>query len=257
MREGYVFNGNIIHSNLSIDDNLKKSYGINKFYKYKIEQRLERNLCVNIKDLSPLFWSIFIDCIKNSAPKKSNIKRRQILNIFVLDLITSYRGWRHYKGLPVRGQRTWSNHMSSFKSNLLLRNFKIKFARKFYGNLPVHEVSMALSAEQINLMWKLQWFNEWLSAKVGRLNYKGGPNTIKIDLFGMANNQIMNPMKFKKMTKKQRQSFKKNYFSLGFDPGFTKPLLKELYNSRMDSDFKSDVGSKLVFRKIDSKKTYC
>jgi hypothetical protein len=70
----------------------------------------------------------------------------------------------------------------------------------------------------------------------------------------MANGQIMNPSKFKKMTKKQKQSFKKNHFTLGFDPGFTKPLLRELYKSRMDPDYKSDVSSKLLFRKQDAKK---
>jgi len=70
----------------------------------------------------------------------------------------------------------------------------------------------------------------------------------------MANGQIMNPAKFKKMTKKQKQSFKKNHFTLGFDPGFTKPLLRELYKSRMDPEYKSDVSSKLLFRKQDAKK---
>jgi hypothetical protein len=70
----------------------------------------------------------------------------------------------------------------------------------------------------------------------------------------MANNQVMNPLKIKKMTKKQKQSMKKNHFSMGFDPGFTKPLLRELYKSRTDPDYRSDVGSKLLFRKQDQKK---
>ncbi len=64
----------------------------------------------------------------------------------------------------------------------------------------------------------------------------------------------MNPIKFQKMTKKQRQSFKKNHFTLGFDPGFTKPLLRELYKARTNPDYKSDIQSKLLFRKVDTKK---
>lgn len=207
----------------------------------------------NIKDLPILNWTIFLKFITSIVPNKSNLKRRVLLNVLILDLITSYRGWRHYKGLPVRGQRTWTNHSSSYRSNVTLRNYKIKLAKKFYGNLPIYEINIALAAEQINLLWKLQWYSEWLSAKKSRINFKGNANTIKIDLFGMANNQIMNPMKFKKMTKKQKQSFKKNHFSLGFDPGFTKPLLKELYNSRIDSESKSD-NSKLIFRKSETKK---
>jgi hypothetical protein len=70
----------------------------------------------------------------------------------------------------------------------------------------------------------------------------------------MANGQIVSPARLKKMTKKQKQSVKKNHFTLGFDPGFTKPLLKELYKSRIDPDYKSDVASKLIFRKQDTKK---
>jgi hypothetical protein len=139
-----------------------------------------------------------------------------ILHVFLLDIITSYRGWRHYKGLPVRGQRTWTNSWSTFRSNTLLRNYKVKLAKKFYGNLPTHEVSIALAAEQINLIWKTQWFSEWVSAKRSRLNFKGSENTIKIDLYSMANGQIVSPARLKKMSKKQKQSVKKKPFYFRF-----------------------------------------
>lgn len=48
---------------------------------------------------------------------------------------------------------------------------------------------------------------------------------MRIDLFSMSVNQIMHPLKLKNLSKKQKQSFKKNYFTLGFDFGFTRPLL--------------------------------
>jgi len=70
----------------------------------------------------------------------------------------------------------------------------------------------------------------------------------------MAHGQVMNPIKFQRMTKKQKQSFKKNHFTLGFDPGFTKPLLSELYKTRTDPTYKSDIQSKLLFRKVEIKK---
>lgn len=235
-------------------ENLKKSYGFNKFFLKKLEQRLESSLAIKLKDMTQKSWAVFINTISPIVPKKSSLKKRTLLNIFLLDLITSYKGWRHYKGLPVRGQRTWTNAWSSFRSNVTLRNYKIKVAKKFYGNLPTYEVNVALAAEQINVVWKTQWYDEWFAAKLSRLNFKGNAKTIKIDLYSMANGQIMNPAKFKKMTKKQKQSFKKNHFTLGFDPGFTKPLLRELYKSRMDPDYKSDVSSKLLFRRQDTRK---
>jgi len=78
---------------------------------------------------------------------------------------------------------------------------------------------------------------------------------MKIDLYSMAKGQIMNPLKLSKLSKKQRQSFKKkNHFSLGFDPGFTKSLLTELYKARTNLDFKSPIQSQLLFKKFEQKK---
>jgi hypothetical protein len=72
---------------------------------------------------------------------------------------------------------------------------------------------------------------------------------MKIDLYSMSHYQVMHPLKLKNLSKKQKQSFKKNYFSLGFDPGFTKPLLNSIFNSAISDSFESDLkGSKLVLR---------
>jgi len=194
----------------------------------KIEQRLESLLNIKIKDLPQRDWSVFLNLISKIVPRKSSLKRRTILNVFMLDVITSYRGWRHYKGLPVRGQRTWSNAWSSFRSNLTLRNYKIKMSKKFYGNLPTYEVNIALAAEQINLLWKLQWYHEWLAAKFSRLNFKGNEKTIKIDLYSMANGQIMNPAKFKKMSKKTKTIVKKKSLYFRFWSWFYKTSFKRI-----------------------------
>jgi hypothetical protein len=51
------------------------------------------------------------------------------------------------------------------------------------------------------------------------------------------------------MSKKQKQSFKKNYFSLGFDVGFTKVLLNERYKMDSDNEIKSNVsGASIITR---------
>lgn len=243
-----------MHLNTSLKSTVNSLWGFGNFYLNLLSTRLEVPLHLNIKEVHKSCWFTAINCLYQTVPKKSSLKRRLILNLILLDTVTCYRGWRHYKGLPVRGQRTWTNSSTSYKSNTILRNHKIKVAKNFYGNLPTHEISLALSAEQINLHWKIQFFDEWLSAKRSRLLYRGAPNTIKIDFYSMANGQIMNPIKFQKMTKKQRQSFKKNHFTLGFDPGFTKPLLRELYKVRVNPEYKSDIQSKLLFKKVDTKK---
>lgn len=255
MREGQVFNGKIIQNNWSINDFLKNNWGVSKGLKHIFVSRFEYKNYFFIRDLNNYQWWIFLNFLYKVVPVRTNLKKRCILNLYMLDLINCYRGWRHYKGLPVRGQRTWSNASTAARCNILLRNYRVKMSRRCYGNLPLTEVSIALAAEQINLTWKIQWFDEWLSAKRNRLGFRGAPNQIKIDLYSMARGQIMNPMKYNKMSKKQRQSFKKNHFSLGFDPGFTKPLLTELYKSRIDPDFKSNIQSQLLFKKYEQKRT--
>jgi hypothetical protein len=72
---------------------------------------------------------------------------------------------------------------------------------------------------------------------------------MKIDLYSMNNYQVMHPLKLKNLSKKQKQSYKKNYFSLGFDPGFTKSLLNEVYNKEVSDSTQANLsGSSLVLR---------
>jgi hypothetical protein len=47
-----VFNGKIFHSNLTILENLNKSYGFGDFFFKKLEQRLELSLSIKLKDMS-------------------------------------------------------------------------------------------------------------------------------------------------------------------------------------------------------------
>jgi ribosomal protein S13 len=250
LRQNYVFNNKIIDLEDTLFNNIFNSYGL----KYKslkiIEQRIENLPDSILLDLNKNEWEHFINLIYGIVPYKTNIFKRKSFNIFMADVITLYRGWRHFKGLPVRGQRTWSNAWSAYKANWTLRNFKLNNAKKFYGNIPEKEINVAHIAEQVNMLWKDQWEQEWISAKHSILKFKGHPNTMKIDLYSMANYQVMHPLKLKNLSKKQKSSYKKNYFSLGFDPGFTKSLLNHLHNIDSDENSNSShlLGSSLVLR---------
>lgn len=166
------------------------------------------------------------------VPQKKSIKDRRLLNIFFLDLINSYRGWRHARGLPVRGQRTWTNAWTTYRANLVLREYKIILAKKIYGNISSSELNVAYLAEQVNMLWKLQWEQEWREAKKKRLVYlKKDVNLYKVDLYSMSKGLVGGYTKRGDKAKKQKQTTRKNYFSLGFDTGFTKTLLKTSSNS--------------------------
>ena len=239
----YIFNGKVIDPDLSLYDNIYFTYGLkNKAVNILIE-RMEFNGLKPVKLLSKSDWELYTNIIYSIVPFKCNISKRLIFNVFMLDMITSYRGWRHYRGLPVRGQRTWTNSWSVYKSNWILRNFKLLCAKKNYGNIPARDTRVATIAEYVNSTWKSQWEHEWLAAKSSRLRFKGNKNTIKIDIHAMSNYQIMHPLKLKNLSKKQKQSFRKNYFSLGFDPGFTKPLLLELHNLINSDENNQDLSS--------------
>lgn len=243
----YVFNNKILDSEKSMYNNIFLTYGLKKKSVLVVENRMEINLNLPLKNLKKNEWELYLECIYDIVPFKLSIQKKHTINVYVLDMITSYRGWRHYRGLPVRGQRTWTNAWSSYKSNWVLRNYKLIVSKKNYNNVPIKDVKVATIAEYVNLTWKQQWDYEWLSAKNSRLQFKGNKNTIKIDIYAMANYQVMHPLKLKNLSKKQKQSFKKNYFSLGFDYGFTKNLLQEIYSNE-SGNMDGLTKSSLIFK---------
>lgn len=229
-------------------NNVYLTYGLKKLFLKSLECRLEKSLNTPLKNLNKYEWELYLNCIYEIVPFKLSIEKRKIVNIYILDMITVYRGWRHYRGLPVRGQRTWTNAWSSYRSNWILRNYKLIFSKKNYNNVPIKDVKVATIAEYVNLTWKQQWDYEWISAKNSRLQFKGNKNTIKIDIYAMANYQVMHPLKLKNLSKKQKQSFKKNYFSLGFDAGFTKILLQEIYSDDPENNLNGLTKSSMIFK---------
>jgi len=173
-------------------------------------------------------WISFYRFFTFFVPAASYVKKRRLLFIFFLDLLNTYRGWRHSKGLPVRGQRTWTNSHSTYKSNLILRLFKVNLVRRLYGNVTLKNAAVAYMAEQVNLLWKLQWSKEWHSAKKRRLNIlQKKKGNYKIDLYSMARGQVIFSELKKSKSKKKRKKIKtQSTFLMGFDPGFTKELIR-------------------------------
>lgn len=121
-----------------------------------------------------------------------------------------------------------------------MREVKLRIAKKFYGNIAPNEINMAYLAEDINLLWKAQWDNEWKAAKkkVKLAEKKNSRTPLKIDLASMAkNNIILDDVTNKKLkANKKKRVIQKNVFTLGFDPGFTKFVLKS-YNTLVGSTY--------------------
>jgi len=120
-----------------------------------------------------------------------------------------------------------------------------------YGNLAANEIYTAQLAEHINFTWKYQWYNEWNNARLHRLKSTVHKNVVKTDLYSMALGNVMSPTKFDRLSKKQQQLYNKNHFSLGFESGFTRPLLRELYEMR-STGTKFTKKSGVILHKSDS-----
>ena len=165
MLNSFVYNNKLFFEDFNLNDFYINNTGLNFIFNYNLIKRFEKIINIKLNELDKSEIEIFYIYIFNIIPKNSYFLKKFFLNIIILDSLTTYRGWRHFKGLPVRGQRTWSNSWSVYKSNNILRQFKFKNSKIFYGNVPLREANVAYSAEYVNLLWKIQWLNEWASAK--------------------------------------------------------------------------------------------
>jgi hypothetical protein len=89
---GYVINNKLIDPESSLFKNIFKSYGLKNNFLKLVEQRIENNKSSLIKDLNKNEWEQFLILSYEVIPYKSGVYRRKSLNIFMLDIITTYRG---------------------------------------------------------------------------------------------------------------------------------------------------------------------
>ena len=84
-------------------------YGIGRPTANKILQETGINPDTRVKDLTEAEVGLLRDYIDKHLHVEGDLKREYSLNIKRLMEIGCYRGVRHRKGLPVRGQSTKSN----------------------------------------------------------------------------------------------------------------------------------------------------
>lgn len=84
-------------------------YGVGKTTSNKILKQASIDQNTRIKDLSTDGLNKLRNIIEKSYKIEGDLRREVLLNIKRLKEIKSYRGSRHAKGLPARGQRTKTN----------------------------------------------------------------------------------------------------------------------------------------------------
>lgn len=154
-------------------------------------------------------------------PMHFTFKTRLSYNILFLDLIATYKGYRHCYGYPVRGQRTWSNATSCFSTNLLLRQIRLKLLRQMIRLNSKQPAIFYYFAEQLNLLWKIQWHSEWSQARKKQKLANIKQNTELLDTTSVLRKDVSGISRRSSIHKKKTYSKKKKAFVLGYNVGFT------------------------------------
>ena len=92
-----------------IEIGLTYIYGIGRTLSNEILAETKINPDTRVKDLTDDEINKLRESIEKKHKVEGDLRREVALNIKRLMEIGCYRGWRHKKGLPVRGQRTKTN----------------------------------------------------------------------------------------------------------------------------------------------------
>ncbi len=84
-------------------------YGIGRTSAAQIIEKTGVNPDIRVKNLSEEDEAKLRECIENEYTVEGDLRRTVALDVKRLTEIGSYRGLRHRRGLPVRGQRSKTN----------------------------------------------------------------------------------------------------------------------------------------------------
>lgn len=114
-----------IPSEKRIEIALQYIYGVGKFLAAKVLKELAISPSVRAKDLKDDEIANIASYLEKNYPVEGALRRLTMQNITRLKEIYCYRGLRHRRGLPVRGQRTRSNSRSRKGPRKTVANKKI------------------------------------------------------------------------------------------------------------------------------------
>jgi len=92
-----------------VEVSLTYIYGVGRSTAKKILKRAEINPDTRVKDLTEQEISRIREVLEGNYVVEGDLRRELSMNIKRLMDIGTYRGLRHRRGLPVRGQRTRTN----------------------------------------------------------------------------------------------------------------------------------------------------
>ena len=109
-------------------------YGIGRSAAKEILEATKINPDTRVKDLTPEEESLIRDYIDKNMTVEGDLRRNTAMDIKRLVEIGCYRGVRHRKGLPVRGQRSKTNARTRKGPKRTVANKKKSEEVKVHGN---------------------------------------------------------------------------------------------------------------------------
>jgi len=98
-----------IPDNKAIEISLTYIYGIGRAFSKKILKEANIKIDIRANKLSAEEINRLREIIEKNYKVEGELRRGKMMNVKRLRDIGSYRGSRHFKGLPVYGQRTKTN----------------------------------------------------------------------------------------------------------------------------------------------------
>lgn len=92
-----------------VDIALRYLYGIGPYRAVEVLQKAQVDAAIRVKDLSEAEVARLRTVIDRDYKVEGDLRREIAMNIKRLQEIGAYRGLRHRRNLPVRGQRTRTN----------------------------------------------------------------------------------------------------------------------------------------------------
>ena len=116
-----------------VDVALRYLYGIGPARALEICQRSNIDPAMKARSLSESNIGAIIKVLQDSYTVEGDLRRQVAQNIRRLIAISSYRGVRHRKGLPVHGQRTKTNARTRKGARKTVGAIRDKTTRKIAG----------------------------------------------------------------------------------------------------------------------------
>ncbi len=148
--KGFFFGGQLFYFNQDMPSFQQNTPGLRQCFKSKIGERFELTNFYKTPNLQLIDYELaskrIIKNPLNIILSQINTVNTQIqdihrLSLIRLYLIRSYRGRCHAIGKPAKGQRTWSNAWSAYKTNKILRTFIHETARKLRQNQKMEKIN--------------------------------------------------------------------------------------------------------------------